>query len=322
MFFFLSSLAQSAFVQAHEERAFLAWMKEHNQMFVGEEYSFRLGVFLSNKRYISEFNKAGNRKFTLGVNRFAAMTQSEYKAFLTKPRSVHEKKTIKSQPFVPKLKDLPDEVDWRTKGVLNEVRDQGWCASGWAFACCAAMEANWAIYHNDLYVLSPQNFLDCVWSCEGCDGGSSDAAADWAINEQEGQFNLESDYPYEMDTMGNCRYKADKGVTKLASITLAMFDEETAKKLCAEVGPLSAEFDASLLTFEYYSGGVYDDENCSEWGICHSLAIVGYGVYEGEDYWLIRNSYGKQWGLDGYGMVKRNGGHCGIDFSPFALNVA
>ena len=317
--FLFASFASSALIQSSEERAFVSWMREHNQFFVGDEYALRLGVFLANKRYIQEFNRNPNHKFKLGINKFCAYTPQEYKAFLTRPHSFE--KTRPSAEYKQKKNDIPASLDWRTKGVCNEIRDQGLCGSGWAFASTAAMESTWAIYHSDLLSLSPQNILDCTYSCEGCEDGSSDAGAYMVIDDQNGLFMLESDYPYEMQSFMNCRFNADKGVTKLTNISYAIWDEDKMAVLCAEIGPLSCEFDASLASFEYYSSGVYDDPDCSAWGLCHSLTIVGYGTEAGEDYWLVRNSFGKTWGLDGYGMVKRNGGNCGIQMGPFAMII-
>jgi len=317
--FLFASLATSALVKKNEERAFLSWMREHNQFYVGDEYAFRLGVFLSNQRYISEFNKDSSKKFKLGLNRFSALTHNEYKAFLTRPHGADKKKP--SVQYTQKNNDIPDTVDWRTKGVVNEIRDQGWCGAGWAFAPTAAMESTWAIAHSDLLVLSPMNILDCTYACEACESGTSDEGAIMVIYDQAGKFMLEADYPYKDQSQMDCRFDASKGVTQLLNISYASWDEDKMAVLCAEIGPLSCEFDASLSSFEYYSSGVYDDPDCSPWGLCHSLAIVGYGTYQGEDYWLIKNSYGKSWGLDGYGMVKRNGGNCGIQSGPFAMVI-
>jgi cathepsin L len=295
-------------------------MRENRQFFVGEEYSLRLGIFLSNQRYINEFNRNPNNKFKLGVNKFASYTPQEYKAMLTRPHSF--KKTEPSVEYKQKKDDIPETLDWRTKGVCNEIRDQGMCGSGWAFASTAAMESTYAIQHSDLLSLSPQNILDCTSNCEGCESGSSDAGAIMVLYEQNGMFMLERDYPYEISSYMNCRFDAAKGVGKLVNLTYGIWDENKMAVLCAEVGPLSCEFDASLASFEYYKSGVYDDSGCSAWELCHSLTIVGYGTESGEDYWLVRNSFGTTWGLEGYGMVKRNGGNCGIQTGPFAMIIA
>lgn len=90
----------------------------------------------------------------------------------------------------------PDELDWRSKGAVNEIVDQGDCGSCWAFGSIAGAEGCWFINKGELIKYSEQNLVDCVTYCFGCSGGSRDGAYLYVIDKQGGQFNLEIDYPY------------------------------------------------------------------------------------------------------------------------------
>lgn len=88
--FLFTSFVSSALIETHEEKAFLSWMRENNYAYIGEEYAFRLGIYLSNMRYIKEHNKAGS-SYKLEGNRFAAFTPAEYRSMLSKPKSLAKK---------------------------------------------------------------------------------------------------------------------------------------------------------------------------------------------------------------------------------------
>ena len=308
-FFLISSIK----IYQHEEQEFLNWMRKSDSIYIGEEYSFRLGVFLSNKRYIQEFNKKST--FQLSLNNFACYTPAEYRSLLTKP------KTIKPHSFTKTIQSrgIPDEIDWRKKGIINPIRNQGGCGSGWAFSAICAQESQWALQKEELLLLSPQNLLDCCWKCEGCEDGQPDTATYYVLEEQNGKWMLENDYEYEETARSNCKFDSKKSVSftkKILNVQTSHEDDMKAK--CAEFGVLSAQIDASLTSFEWYSGGVYDEPDCNPWNLCHSINVVGYGIYNGIDYWLIRNSWGNRWGIDGYGMMSRNkNGQCGIDMLTF-----
>jgi len=283
---FFVGLSCSALISAHEEKSFLAWMREHNRLYTGDEYSFRLGIFLTNAAYIQEFNKNG--KFQLSANHFAAMTPAEYRSLLTKTR-----RSVKQQPKTETnyQKAIPDEIDWRTRGIVNPICDQMSCGSGWAFASTCAQESQWALQKEELYALSPQNVLDCCWKCEGCDNGEADTATYYVMEEQEGKWMLDNDYPY-IGHARQCKYEATKGVTFTKKILYTKTaDEKDMKEKCAQYGVLAAEMDASLASFAWYSSGIYEEPECNPWNLCHSVNVVGYGVSSGVDYWLFRNSF-------------------------------
>lgn len=302
----LISFASCSLILPHEEKAFISWMRSNNLFFTGEEYHFRLGVFLTTLRYIKEKNSLNN-KYRLGLTQFAAYTQSEYHSLLyTKitPKKTHPTKSIK--------KSNVDSFDWREKGVLSNVKYEFQaCSSNWAYITADAAEAVNAIATGAHYVFSVQELIDCVVGCSGCTSGSVSAALDYVIQYQGGQFCLESDYPYSY-SLESCKFSEFEHYGSISGyINVTVGDKND---LCEKVqlGPVSAVIDASSMEFSIYSGGIFDDRFCMKAPHFHCVLCVGFGVEDGTRYWIIRNSWGQFWGEEGYMRMARDGYDCGI----------
>jgi len=165
--FALIGLASCYLVNVHEEKSFVAWMRTNKLLFTGDEYQFRFGLFVANSWIISEHNHA-QKGFRLGLNKFAALTQAEYKVLLGhRASSLVGKKSRKIKA------DPPAAFDWRDNNppIINAIKDQGQCGSCWAFSVVQAQESQWALIKGTLYSLSEQNIIDCVDTCLGCYGG-------------------------------------------------------------------------------------------------------------------------------------------------------
>jgi cathepsin L len=306
----LIALAISApYYSIHEEKSFLSWMRESNQLFVGDEYQFRFGIWLANKRLVQEHN-SGSKSFKVAVNHLAALTRAEYRSLLGYKVDLRKKKNVKNTSI--KIK-LPDSVDWRGQGVVNAIQDQGQCGSCWAFSAIQSIESLYAIAHSgQLYKLSEQNIVDCVVDDDGCDGGWMDDAFDYVINSQNGKVNLLSDYPYTARD-GNCRYNSATAVLVLAGyIDVKEGSEDDLADKVANNGPVAIAIDASNWSFQLYSSGIYDEPDCSSDWLDHGVGAVGYGSVGSVDYWLVRNSWGVDWGENGYiRMVRNKNNQCG-----------
>ncbi|KAG8261453.1 hypothetical protein J6590_071784 [Homalodisca vitripennis] len=119
----------------------------------------------------------------------------------------------------------------------------------------------------------------------------------------------------ELNSDGTCRYNPENiGATDEGYVSLPEGDEEKLQSAVATKGPISVAIDASADSFRFYKQGVYSEKNCSTAHLDHAVLAVGYGTTKsGEDYWLIKNSWGKSWGMDGYMMMARNKNNmCGI----------
>jgi len=301
---------------AAEEKTFLQWMRDTNQMFTANEYQLRLGIWQQNARFVREHNKA-NKDFKLTMNHLAALTPNEYRSLLTFksiPRNHVSAAPVKSVPN-------DDAVDWRDKGVVNEVKDQAQCGSCWSFSAIQAVESQWAIVKGELLSLSEQNLVDCAtkdYECEGCNGGLNDGALRFAIEQQAGGFMLESDYPYKGRDQ-DCKFDASKVKVTISKCNgVAVGSETDLADKCKNYGPISIAIDASHLSFQLYFHGIYNEKRCSSTELDHAVGCVGYGAEDDKKYWIVRNSWGKHWGEQGYiRMIKDENNQCGEATSAF-----
>ena len=286
-------------------------MRQINQYFVGEEYAFRLGIYMANKRYVDEFNREGSHKFKIALNNLAHLTPSEFKV-ISQGVPSHYSEPPKGKKYVPSKGDIADEIDWRTKGVITPIKDQGSCGACWAFSAICAMEAKWAIQRSDLIPLSEQNLIDCCHSNYGCSYGWPYLGYQDVLDNQDGYFVKESDYPYT-GTQGDCKYDASTHAeTKLVWYYILNIGMEDELAQGLNEGVVSVVIDASLASFQLYAGGIYDDSSCSELNIGHAMDIVGYGTESNVPYWILRNTWGTGWGEEGYMRILRGVDLCGI----------
>ena len=289
----------------HEEKAFLSWMRETNNLFAGEEYQTRFGIWLTNSRLVQEHN-AAQLGFSLSMNHLSHLTHAEYKSMLGLKMNFAKRNAVKSNSA------SNDAVDWRDKGCVNPVKDQGQCGSCWAFSAIQAMESQWAKVHSTLYSLSESNLVDCVKTCYGCNGGLMDAAYDYIVKYQNGKFMKESDYPYKA-SQGSCKFADAKGVCQITGyINIVEGSEDDLAAKISEKGVAAIAIDASHYSFQLYSSGIYNEKKCSPEDLDHGVGCVGYGSENGVNFWIVRNSWGAGWGEKGYiRMIKDAKNQCG-----------
>lgn len=194
-------------------------------------------------------------------------------------------------------------VDWR--GNMNAVRDQGQCGSCWSFAAIATTEGRYSVKHGSKVQLSEQQLVDCgsAVGCQGCNGGWASKALSYL--QSAGGSVARSAYPYT-GRDGSCR----KGIAAAAKVT-GVSGVSNAKTSIAG-GPIAVYLEANS-GFMSYTGGIYN-------GVCgqynHAVTVVGWGVSGATEYWIIRNSWGSNWGESGHIRVKING-NCKITFDSF-----
>jgi len=292
-----------------------------------QELESRFAIFKSNLIDIVEHNRNANNSFTLGINQFTDLTNDEFRSLYT---------TYQAQPlgsygcksFTSTASGAPSSVDWRSKGVVNPVRDQGQCGSCWAFATTANAESVWALSSGQLLDLSEEFLVDCASGVGyfnlGCNGGQPDSAFKYMIN--NGQC-YESSYPYKAGTTktaGTCQ-----SCSKTPVHFSACYDVESNNQV-ALMGavakqPVAVAIDAGTRYFQSYSGGILDSTACGD-ELNHAVEVVGYGSQNGVDYWLVRNSWSASWGENGYVRIKKTSstndeGICGIAAQPSFLAV-
>ncbi|GFO22980.1 cathepsin l [Plakobranchus ocellatus] len=179
-----------------------------------------------------------------------------------------------------------------------------------------ALEGQWFAKTEDLISLSEQQLIDCVDENNGCKGGTVLPAFEHIIN--TGGIATDANYPYRATT-GTCHFNASKisATAYACGVVEAHRRDEELKIAVATIGPLSISIDADSPHFKHYTRGVYDNPSCSSVRTNHAALVVGYGSEGGQDYWIVKNSWGTSWGIHGYILMSRNkDNQCGIANVP------
>lgn len=295
------------------------WRSYHTVSHSLDEKLKRFNVFKQNVKHVHEFNNQQDKPFKLKLNKFADMTNLEFRNTYASSKVNHHRMFRGTKPSngtfrYAKVGAVPPSVDWRKKGAVTGVKDQGQCGSCWAFSTVVAVEGINQIKTNKLVSLSEQELVDCDTSQnEGCNGGLMEYAFDFI--KQKGGIAAEAYYPYKAED-GTC--DASKENFPVVSIdgheTVPENDEDALLKAAANQ-PISVAIDASGYTFQFYSEGVFSASCGTE--LDHGVAVVGYGTtLDGTKYWIVKNSWGPEWGESGYIRMKRGisakEGLCGI----------
>ncbi|XP_053205503.1 uncharacterized protein LOC128389881 [Panonychus citri] len=278
-----------------------------------KEEAQRLKIFAKNFAKIKAHNVRavnGQHSYRLGVNKFADLTHDEFVAKHLGLKgvgpvyapSVHEK--------VPKNK-LPASVDWRDKGAVTGVKDQGDCGSSWAFSTVAAIEGANFLKNGKLVSLSEQNLIDCDTNIdEGCVGGYMPNAYEYVISNHG--IDTEAAYPYVGYGL-RCRFSAKKVGATISSYANVTSGDEDALLSAVAQQPVSVSIDATPL-LQYSSGIIDSDTECGSTYdmLNYGVTVVGYGTEGSKDYWIIKHSWGKSFGEKGYFRLQRGSNLCGI----------
>jgi len=319
-----SSTSRMTVLRQMIERGFADWntyKQEHGKSYPDQDLeNERMLAYLSAKQFIEKHNQAyseGKVSFRVGENHIADLPFSEYKKLNGFRRPLGDRMRRNSSTFmVPQnIGDLPESVDWRDKGWVTEVKNQGMCGSCWAFSATGSLEGQHVRQTGQLVSLSEQNLVDCSkkYGNEGCNGGIMDNAFQY-IKDNRG-IDKELTYPYKAKTGRKCLFKRnDVGATDTGFFDVAEGDEEKLKVAVATQGPVSVAIDAGHRTFQLYTHGVYFEKECDPESLDHGVLVVGYGTDpEQGDYWIVKNSWGPHWGEKGYIRMARNrNNNCGI----------
>jgi len=294
---------------------FKNWKEKYGVTYDSKETELeRFLIFTSNLIFIDKHNLR-NVSFTLAMNKFGDLTHNEFMRLYLTTKYKMESLLIDRSFLVHKEKSArarPDSVDWRNKSAVTGVKDQGMCGSCWAFSATGSAEGAWAIKNGKLVSLSEQQLVDCStdYGNFGCDGGLMDSAFKYII--ANGGIDTEESYSYEA-VDGDCRAKnGTVGATISNFKDIESGSEEALQDAIANL-PVSVAIDASQNSFQFYSSGVYYEEECSSSELDHGVTAVGYGTMGDKDYYIVKNSWGIDWGMQGYILMSRNrDNNCGI----------
>lgn len=279
-----------------------------------EELLHRFYTFVENKWTIDSHNNAG-RSFRLEMNKFGDLNTTEFKDKVVGHGEYFSNQICndyRSQGTEP------DHLDWRSRDVVTPVKNQGQCGSCWAFSTTGSIESATAIDTGNLVSLSEQELVDCSGSegNHGCNGGMYDQGFEYVFKNKG--LCTEEEYQYHAED-GKCKSKkCTNRVSPIRDCYMVTPGNQQDMKNAVSRRPVSVAIEADKYVFQFYKSGVLDDTTCGT-ELDHAVLVVGYGTdsYSGLDYWLVKNSWGEEWGDEGYVRILRTDetddmGICGI----------
>jgi len=315
---FFVSFAKASLVDRFEN-----WVSEFKMKFESHVVFERVFKnWVSNHKFIEEINSK-NLTYKLGHNQFSGMDSIEFRDYLGISNILLSDEHKPLAQSIEPVDKIPDSVDWTETGAVTPVKDQGQCGSCWSFSTTGALEGVYFNKYKSLQSFSEQQLVDCDnrrngGKDMGCSGGLMDNAFSWIS--KHGGLCSELDYPYVSGTTketGTCQ----NGCAVVKNSRISSFvdvkpssDEEMMKAL--SLNPVSIAIQADQREFQLYKSGVFTG-NCGT-KLDHGVLAVGYGYFEGEDFYLVKNSWSTSWGDKGYiklgrGTKYNNGdGQCGM----------
>jgi C1A family cysteine protease len=284
-----------------------------------------------NDKYIEDFNSK-NYTFILGHNQFSGMDSNEFSAYLGYSKKYEPLNNLRGNDIkidssidgaFASFASLPLSVDWVENGAVTDVKDQGQCGSCWSFSTTGSLEGAYYIKYGELISFSEQQLVDCDnlkngGRDHGCNGGLMDNAYSWIS--KNGGLCSESSYPYisgTKKTSGTCM----KTCSLIDGSIIDSFVDVTPNSDIAMMSalvnqPVSIAIEADQKEFQLYKSGIFTG-SCGT-NLDHGVLLVGYGTFEDDDYYLVKNSWGTTWGADGYIYLGRGSqyndgaGQCGL----------
>jgi len=294
-----------------DRNMFNQWLMKNGKSYGNDdEKEYRYQNFKVN---IGKVEANVSQNFGLGLNKFADLNSEEFTAKYTGFENLlngsrNQKKNYKSLKHI----QAPREKDWVSEGKVNGVKDQGGCGSCWAFSATAALETRRAIDTGSLPVYSEQALVDCGGEvgCMGCNGGLMDPAFEWAAN--HGMVDS-SDYPY---TARDGRCQVSSMNTTKVNTSYHDVPQNDNQELVNAISETVVSVAIAADAVQLYVSGVFDNWGCGT-RLDHGVAAVGYGVdaATGTKFYKVRNSWGADWGENGYVRFERRDygtGMCGI----------
>lgn len=213
---------------------------------------------------------------------------------------------------------IPSSYDARSYGLITKPKSQGSCGSCAAFAAMSTIETcmRRAGTPLDGLDIAEQHLVDCGYNpsngMNGCNGAWIGAYQSW-MGQSKPNVSHEAQYPYlDRDPNLKCMGKPtwNTGAKVTSAITDYGCNEDKLKKLVYKYGAVATGIYAGDNSFGNYAKGVYD--TCSSTQMNHAVTVVGYGTESGKPYWVVKNSWGDNWGDGGYIKIARGNSECGI----------
>lgn len=285
---------------------FMKFVSEHGRSYgTRAEFEFRSEQFKKTKAEIDAINADPENTFTAGINHFSDYTHEEYKKLLGY-RAEMKKPSLDGELL--SVENLADTVDWRTKGAVTKVKNQGQCGSCWAFSSTGSIEGADFLSSGTLNSLSEQQLVDCSKDNNGCNGGLMDLAFEYV---EKKPLVLETEYPYKAKD-GKCKAVSDGVGTVTSYKDVKSLHAPAQLKAAVAIGPVSIAVEADKSVFQNYESGILNSRKCGK-KLDHGVLAVGYG----DGYFIVKNSWGASWGDAGYLKISDSTKNiCGILSQP------
>jgi hypothetical protein len=292
--------------QTDNDAQFQTFINSYGRNFASvDEYNMRREIFNKQLDIINEHNAKG-LSWTLGVNEFTDWTDEEYKKLLGLRASEGQNSALPIMQF-PKLQD--GDIDWRNvAGYVGPVLNQGHCGSCWAFSAAQAFASSYFKKFGNQVEASRSQLVDCDFFSHGCNGGLQENGF---VHWMRHSAIYEEKYPYQpMDR--DCQENRIPGDLPLLPFAFRVDVGDDLLYDALTHQPVSISIRAENPIFRSYTGGIIDGDDCGV-TIDHAVLLVGYN--ENENYWIVKNSWGPDWGESGYVRIKRRDGKgiCGIN---------
>jgi len=312
-------------LELNAEAHFASFVRRFGKSYRDEdERAHRMSVFKANLRRARRHQRL-DPTAVHGVTMFSDLTPAEFRRqFLglrrSSARDLLKGSSAHKAPILP-TDGLPTDFDWREHGAVGPVKNQGSCGSCWSFSTSGALEGAHYLATGKLEVLSEQQMVDCDHECDASDPRSCDAGCNGGLMttafsylEKVGGLESEKDYPY------TCKFDKSKIVAQVKNFSVVSVDEDQIAANLVKHGPLAIGINAVFM--QTYIGGVSCPYICGR-HLDHGVLLVGYGSagyapirFKEKPYWIIKNSWGENWGENGYYKICR-GPHvkntCGVD---------
>ncbi|XP_014848643.1 PREDICTED: cathepsin W [Poecilia mexicana] len=307
--------AQSTIQPSEESVELLGQFKEfmvrYNKVYSSqEEADRRLQIFHENLKMAEKLQSLDQGSAEYGVTKFSDLTEEEFRSTYLNPLLSQWTLHRPMKPAPTAKGPAPSSWDWRDHGAVSPVKNQGMCGSCWAFSVTGNIEGQWFLKNGTLLSLSEQELVDCDGLDQACRGGLPSNA--YEAIEKLGGLETETDYSYKGHKQ-TCDFTDRKVAAYINSSLEISKDEKDIAAWLAEKGPISVALNAFAMQF--YRKGVSHPMKifCNPWMIDHAVLLVGYGERNGIPFWAIKNSWGEDYGEEGYYYLYRGSNACGIN---------
>eukprot|EP01083_Nonionella_stella_P242306 845320_1 len=307
------------------------WIKEYDIDYISKNNKLeRYNIWKENVESINKHNSE-NHKWSQDINKFTGLTFQEFSdTNLMAPQDCsatahNSKPKPKLNPNHPSVKaEPPTIIDWRDRKIISEIKNQGSCGSCWTFSTTGCLEAHYAQYTGQLTLFAEQQLVDCAGGFNnfGCNGGLPSQAFEYIM--YNGGIDTEFYYHYVSGTTKtankNCSFsnKVNNYAGQVYGVyNITQYNETDIVNKVGTVGPVSICYDV-VSGFSSYSGGIYSSNTCGNTSdtVNHAVLAVGYGIQHDANgdtpFWIVKNSWGWSWGVDGYFLIERGANICGL----------